>query len=445
MSSRNVTSLDGYQVYLTETLTAWSSDRHTAFLAGLAERWFPAYETFSKDEDWGDAAGLRRSLDSVWSHIFGRRLSPADIARHLGLNEDATPHMDDFDAEDALIACIVLRDALRICGELNTLPIAVHAALGVFEGLVEEWPVEPAAEQRVWKKSVVRKELQAQLALIDALAAIPKLDSQSLDDFRRSLAKSSPKPAVKPKPKGPPALTNQTLFEQYRRMVESDLKNRYRDPNQPEPGSYLFAITYLGYWLGRYSRRMQTLNGSYGRWADEPGQRALVERNRACDAAIEGPLDWSADVREAIEMCLSNNVRMNVVDAGSVVTPHPSGPSLRRLWLEGRRSGETSAAAWSRVLQWADHRPACWEAEDRRRKKGLTQSAPELGALLARDIAWKATSDPVFPWSVDLDGIVWRVRINDFPDELLYTLFLGDSSAGDFHDWPECWSRPTKP
>ncbi len=215
-------------------------------------------------------------------------------------------------------------------------------------------------------------------------------------------------------------------------MVESDLKSQYRDPNEPEPGTYLFAITYLGYWLARYSRRMQTLNGSYGRWADEAGQRALAARNRAIDAVADGRLEWSADVREAIEMCLSNNVRMRVVDAGSVDEPHPSGPSLRRLWLDG---------GWKRVREWSEHRPAVWGSEDRRKKKGHTHTAPDLGALLAREIEWQSTTDPVHPWSAVVDGVPWRIRINDFPDELLYTLLLGDAPAGDFHDWPECWKR----
>jgi len=441
MPHREVKSLDDYQILLTETLSAWSSPKHAAFVAGLAERWLPAYESFSREEEWGDAAGLRRSLDAVWAHVGGRPLAAADISRHLGLNEDATPHMDDFDAEDALIACIVLRDALRVCGEPgNSLSIAVHAALGIVEGLVPEWPVEPAAEQRVWKKSVVRKELQAQLSLLDELAPLAKLDADAVASLRGRLAKAAPKPVAKPKPKGPPAITNQTLFEQYRRMVESDLKTQYRDPNEPEPGSYLFAITYLGYWLGRYSRRLQTLNGSYGRWADEAGQRAVAARNRARDAAAEGNLDWSADVREVMEMCLSNNVQMKVVDAGSVETPHAYGPSIRRLWLEGRTGGSDSAG-WARVREWASHRPGCWEAEDRRKKKGLTHSNPELGTLLAREVEWSTSSDAIHPWSAKVDGVPWRVRVNDFPDELLYTLLIGDTSAGNFHDWPETWKR----
>jgi uncharacterized protein YjaG (DUF416 family) len=433
MPHREVKNLDDYHILLSETLTPWSPAQHIALVAGLAERWLPTYASFSAEEDWGDPASLRRSLDAVWAHVAGRPLTSADANRHLGQIEEITPHMDDCDdGEDALIACIVVGDALRACSQpANTFSIVVHSLLGVFEGLVEEWPVEPAAEQRIWKKTVIRKELQSQLALLDEIAALPDFTAESLAALRGRLAKQASKPKPAPKPKGTPALTNQTLFEQYRRMVESDLKSNYRDPNDPEPGTYLFAITYLGYWLGRYSRRMQTLNGSYGRWADEPGQRALAARNRAVDAA-EGRLDWSPDVREAIEMCLSTNVRMNVVDAGSVDAPHPSGPSMRRLWIEGR---------WKRIREWADHRPAVWESEDRRKKKGLTHSASELGAILARDIEWQPTADPLHPWSAVIDGVPCRIRINDYPDELLYTLLLGDTPAGDFHDWPERWKR----
>jgi hypothetical protein len=38
---------------------------------------------------------------------------------------------------------------------------------------------------------------------------------------------------------------------------------------------------------------------------------------------------------------------------------------------------------------------------------------------------------------------IWRIRINDFPDELMYSLMIGGENAGDFHfhDWPETWRR----
>jgi hypothetical protein len=41
----------------------------------------------------------------------------------------------------------------------------------------------------------------------------------------------------------------------------------------------------------------------------------------------------------------------------------------------------------------------------------------------------------------EVDGNSWRVRINDFPDELTYNLMIGSENAGDFHDWPGTWQR----
>ena len=31
--------------------------------------------------------------------------------------------------------------------------------------------------------------------------------------------------------------------------------------------------------------------------------------------------------------------------------------------------------------------------------------------------------------------------MNDFPDELMYSLIIDSENAGDFHDWPETWQR----
>ena len=90
-------------------------------------------------------------------------------------------------------------------------------------------------------------------------------------------------------------------------MVESDLKGQVKGQAEPTADSYLFALTYLGYWLARYSRRLQTINGSYGRLADEQGQRALVARNRARDVEEKDLPQWDGKVREALEMCLKTN------------------------------------------------------------------------------------------------------------------------------------------
>jgi len=442
MRKQELKSIDDFEVFLTERMTPWSPQQRVALAAAIAEHWLPAYEAFSSEEKWGDPASLRRSLEAVWGSVQGRVLAAADLNRHIKQIEDITPHMDDFDAEEALTACAVLKDALRACGDpASTIPFVLSSALGVFEGLVPEWPIDPASQQRVWQRSAVRKELKTQLKLIEEIDAIISFNVETVKNLRSRVGEMKVNAPARLKPNGPPALTNQTLFEQYRRYVESDLKGQVKGQAEPEPGSFLFAITYLGYWMGRYSRRLQTINGSYGRLADEQGQRALVARNRARDAAEKGHPEWDKEVREAIEMCLKTNSQLKVLDAGSAETPHAYGPSLRGLWLEGRRLGHLDLDGWKHIRAWAGHRPTAWEVEDHRKKKGLVHSAPELGQKLARELSWTSTNDPALPWAAEVDGTTWRIRVNDFPDELMYSLIIGSDNAGDFHDWPEAWRR----
>ncbi len=116
MANQDLKSLDEYEVFLTEKMTPWSPQQRVALAAAIAEHWLPAYESFSAEEDWGDPASLRRSLDAVWSYVQGRVLAERDVARHIQQVEEITPHMDDFDAEQALIACAVIMDALQTCG-----------------------------------------------------------------------------------------------------------------------------------------------------------------------------------------------------------------------------------------------------------------------------------------------------------------------------------------
>jgi len=442
MANQELKSIDEYEVFLTEAMTPWLPQQRVALAAAIAEHWLPAYESFSAEEKWGDPASLRRSLDALWSHVQGRPLAASDLARHIRQVEELTPHMDDFDAEEALIACAVLTDALQTCsGPDNSIPYALRSALGVFEGLVLEWPADPSSQSRIWKKNSIRKELQVQLKLIEEIDALTSFDAETVTALRSRIAALKVKSPGRPKPQKLAGLTNQTLFEQYRRMVESDLKGQVKAQAEPMASSYLFALTYLGYWLARYSRRRQTINGSYGQLFDEAGQRALLARNRACDIEEKELPQWDSKVRDTLEMCLKNNSQLNVIDAGSVDTPHAYGPSLRRLWLEGRRAGQSDSDGWNYIRAWASHRPTAWDTEDRRKKKGLTHAAPDLGETLARELAWRSTDDRIYPWATEVDGNAWRVRVNDFPDDLMYSLMIGNITAGDFHDWPGTWRR----
>lgn len=442
MNAPALKNISDYKVYLTETMTAWSPPQCLSLAACLAERWLPAYESFSDEEEWGDPAFLQRCLDAVWGHITGRTLTAKDTARYIRQFEDVTPHMDDFDALEALLACGVLTETLRACGDpKHTLAWVCNILLGVLENMVDEWPIGGAEEARVWKSGPVREEVQAQLRLVETVAEVTDFGEGAVRELRNRIGGFKLKSPLSPKPPASPGITNQAVFERYRRNVESDLKADLSERADPGDDPHLLAMAYFGIWLRRYMRRRQIINGEYGRMMDEAGRQALVARNLAHDAAESATPDWHEKSQEMFEMCLSNNSRNNVVDADSVATPHGYGPSLRRLWLEGKRLGQSDAAGWQNIRDWTNHRPAVWESEDERKRKGVAFATPELAELLTRPLAWQSTDDPDHPWATDVDGQRWQVRVNDFPDELMYGLIVAGECVGEFHDWPETWTR----
>jgi uncharacterized protein YjaG (DUF416 family) len=438
MQTAQLKTIDHYETALDEAVRAWSPAQRVALAAAMAERWLPIYEAFAAAEEWGDPAALRRTLDAVWGHVLGRMMTPADRARHAKLLDDCTPHMDDFDAPEALAACVVLREALDCCNGADNAVGAVRAALSGFEAALPDWAFDPDEQPRLWKHTAVRKELRKQLKVVEEIGGLANLDERAVGSLRERLrgkelvGEKSPTSAA---PTQPPGLTNQQAFEQYRRMVEADLRNQ-RPVDMPGVSG---ALLRFGVWAGRYSRRRQTLDGSYGRLADVAGQRAVIARLRARDAIETERPEWAPADRMIIELAFSNPA--SVHDIRSPYDPHGFGPSVRRLWLEGKRAGGSVADAWEAVLAWARHRPAAWAAEDKRKKKGQAHATPALSALLARDVTWADAGDVECPWAAHVDEARWRVRVNDFPDDYMYTLFVADAEVGSFHDWPETWHR----
>ena len=128
-------------------------------------------------------------------------------------------------------------------------------------------------------------------------------------------------------------------------------------------------------------------------------------------------------------------------DVNSPEKPHSYGPSLRRLCIERTLAGDSGNDFWKSIFDWGRHRPSSWEEEDRRKKKGLVYASPELGEHLTRKLSWRATNDVDHPWATEFAGEKWRVGLNDFPDDLMYTLIINDAVIGKFHDWPEAWQR----
>jgi hypothetical protein len=61
---------------------------------------------------------------------------------------------------------------------------------------------------------------------------------------------------------------------------------------------------------------------------------------------------------------------------------------------------------------------------------------------LEEKVAWKASVDPIYPYEAELNREKLVIRLNDFPDESLYTLIVDDEEVVNFNDWPARWHRP---
>ncbi len=440
MSKEKPNSIDEYFTYLDSKLQTWSPERRLALAAGMAERWLHVYESFSADEHWGDPDILRRGLDSAWNHLEGKKLNPHDLARYLGMVEDITPHMDDFDDHAALAASFMVKEALECCANENNSAPAIQAVLSGFEAVLPFWEEELEAQPRLWKQIVVRSEFEKQLKLIEYIDAISQFDSATIQALRKKLNREEFQGAVAPAAKsspGPVTVTNQWAFERYRSVMEMDLKLDRADWKEDFPqGSFGWAMMIFSEWSGRDGRRRQIFDGEYGQLGDTVGIQALMARNRAVDESVSGIPNWGSELDEVFQMILQNP--NSGLDITAVDQPHSYGPSFRRLWIEGEGSGQEP---WQYIREWKNHIPSAWEREDQRKKQGLAYSQPELGGLLAYEIQWHPTGEPEYPWAADVDGEVWKIRLNDFPDEILYTLMINGEARGDFHDWPETWSR----
>jgi len=74
----------------------------------------------------------------------------------------------------------------------------------------------------------------------------------------------------------------------------------------------------------------------------------------------------------------------------------------------------------------------------------LTQeSTPRISLddRLKTNVKWFRTQEPTALWRAEIGADTWTVRVNDFPEEHLYTLFINDGELGNFDEWPRQWSR----
>lgn len=61
---------------------------------------------------------------------------------------------------------------------------------------------------------------------------------------------------------------------------------------------------------------------------------------------------------------------------------------------------------------------------------------------LEEKLVWRRSSDPLHPYVAEFDGEQCVLRLNDFPDDHLYTLVVDQVEVTSFDDWPQRWERP---
>ena len=56
-------------------------------------------------------------------------------------------------------------------------------------------------------------------------------------------------------------------------------------------------------------------------------------------------------------------------------------------------------------------------------------------------VVWHPTNDALLPFRAEVGADSWRLRLDDFPAEHLYTLLINGREVGAFDDWPKNWKR----
>ena len=63
----------------------------------------------------------------------------------------------------------------------------------------------------------------------------------------------------------------------------------------------------------------------------------------------------------------------------------------------------------------------------------------DMPGLSDKAVSWQATEDPRFPYRAAVDQQDWRIRMNNFPDEPLYTLLIDGHEVMHFTKPPSGW------
>src|SRR5262249_48211984 len=160
-------------------------------------------------------------------------------------------------------------------------------------------------------------------------------------------------------------------------------------------------------------------------------------RNRARDMMVTTLPDWDAPVHALVRLWMGATHHAKRMDVKGPIEPHGYGPSLRWLWAEASKLGHDP---WEHVQDWALDLPQSFQGYDpdeffSRYKTNANKAMQEemspkenkqVLRVLAKTIEWRATGDLTVPWSAQSQRKAYRVRLNDFPDQWMYSLIVDE-------------------
>ncbi len=88
-------------------------------------------------------------------------------------------------------------------------------------------------------------------------------------------------------------------------------------------------------------------------------------------------------------------------------------------------------------------------AQDIIKKFGLFKEAGSMynevaNKLFNLKVDWEKSGDPLNPYQADVKGAHWALRVNDFPEEEMYTLLIDNRPTLSFTEPPAGWTLPGK-
>ena len=98
-------------------------------------------------------------------------------------------------------------------------------------------------------------------------------------------------------------------------------------------------------------------------------------------------------------------------------------------------------------LRYDDYDGNSLEAPDKQAEELITRIGEDIEERLEKTkyfdltIHWKKSGGAEYPYEILMNEGYFQIRVNDFPEELLYSLLIDGEVIVDFNNWPDKWKK----